>query len=82
VLLLGLRMPPSLGPEYASSFDALYPRVAQALDVAFVPFFMEGVAGVDELNLDDGIHPTPAGHAILARNVAPALEELLRSLER
>ena len=47
----------------------------------FVPFFMEGVAGVDELNLGDGIHPTPEGHRILASNVAPALEELLASLD-
>lgn len=77
VLLLGLRMPPSLGPDYARDFDAVYPRVAEGLGVAFVPFFMEGVAGVPELNLDDGIHPTPAGHRRLAENVAPALQDLL-----
>jgi acyl-CoA thioesterase-1 len=77
VLLLGLRMPPSLGPEYAREFDAVYPRVAEALDVAFVPFFMDGVAGVPERNLDDGMHPTPEGHRRLAENVAPALAELL-----
>lgn len=82
VLLLGLRMPPSLGPDYAKAFDAVYPRVAAALDVPFVPFFMEGVAGVPELNLGDGMHPTPEGHRILARNVAPALEELLGTIER
>ena len=82
VLLLGLRMPPSLGPDYAEAFDAVYPRVAEALDVPFVPFFMEGVAGVPELNLGDGIHPTPEGHRILARNVAPALEQLLGTIER
>lgn len=81
VLLLGLRMPPSLGPDYAAEFDAVYPRVAEALEVPFVPFFMEGVAGVDALNLGDGIHPTPEGHRILASNVAPALEELLASLD-
>jgi acyl-CoA thioesterase-1 len=80
VLLLGLRMPPSLGPEYAREFDAVFPRVAEALDVAFVPYFMEGVGGVAELNLDDGIHPTPEGHRRLAENVAPELERLLESL--
>ncbi|HVS19391.1 MAG TPA: arylesterase [Planctomycetota bacterium] len=82
VLLLGLRMPPSLGPGYAREFDALYGRVAEALDVPFVPFFMEGVAGVPELNLGDGIHPTPEGHRRLAENVAPALEELLGAAGR
>ena len=77
VLLLGLRMPPSLGPDYARAFDAVYARVAEALDVAFVPYFMEGVGGVPELNLDDGMHPTPEGHRRLAENVAPALQRLL-----
>jgi acyl-CoA thioesterase-1 len=79
VLLLGLRMPPSLGPDYARSFDAVYPRVAEALDVPFVPYFMEGVAGVPEMNLADGMHPTPEGHRRLAANVAGELERLLQS---
>lgn len=78
VLLLGLRMPPSLGPGYVRDFEAVYPRVAEALDVAFVPYFMEGVAGVPDMNLSDGMHPTPQGHRRLAENVAP---ELLRLLE-
>lgn len=80
VLLLGLRMPPSLGPDYARSFDAVYPRVAEALDVPFVPYFMEGVAGVPEMNLSDGMHPTPEGHRRLAANVAAELERLLGDL--
>lgn len=80
VLLLGLRMPPSLGPDYARAFDAVYPRVAEALDVPFVSFFMEGVAGVPEMNLSDGMHPTPEGHRRLAENVAGELERLLQGL--
>lgn len=76
-LLLGVRIPPSYGPEYVNEFDALYPRLAQELHVAFVPFFMEGVAGVAALNLEDGIHPTPEGHARLAANIAEPLRKLL-----
>jgi acyl-CoA thioesterase-1 len=57
-LLLGMRIPESYGQEHAQAFEAVYPRVAQELGVAFLPFFMDGVAGVTELNLPDGIHPT------------------------
>ncbi len=79
-LLLGLRLPPSYGAEYARAFDAIYPRLAQELEVAYVPFFMAGVAGVPDLNLEDGLHPTRAGHERLADNVAPALKQLLLEL--
>ncbi|MFN0008635.1 MAG: arylesterase [Planctomycetota bacterium] len=78
VLLLGVRVPPSLGAEYAGGFEAIYPRLAQELDCALVPYFMEGTAGVPGQMLEDGIHPSAAGHARLAENVAPALRELLR----
>ena len=78
-LLLGMRLPPSYGAEYTERFAAIYPRIARELDVAFVPFFMEGVAGVTAMNLEDGIHPTAEGHARLADNVEPALRELVGS---
>lgn len=80
VLLLGVRLPPSLGAEYVQSFEALYPRLAQELDCALVPFFMDGTAGVPGQMLDDGIHPSASGHARLAANVAPALRELLQGI--
>ena len=77
VLLLGMRIPASYGPEYAAQFEALYPRIARELDLPFVPFFMEGVAGVPEQNLPDGIHPTAAGHEKLAHTVQETLAKLL-----
>jgi acyl-CoA thioesterase-1 len=77
VLLLGMRIPPSYGAEYVAAFEALFPRVAKDLQVAFVPFFMQGVAGIPELNLPDGIHPTPQGHEKLAQNLSGPLRELL-----
>lgn len=81
VLLLGVRLPPNYG-GYASDFDAMYPRLADELDVAFVPFFMEGVGGVASMNLADGLHPTAAGQERLAANVEDALRDLLEDLER
>jgi acyl-CoA thioesterase-1 len=77
VLLLGMRIPSSYGAEYAEAFADMYPRLANELGVPFVPYFMEGVAGVPELNLQDGLHPTAAGHEKLAEVVAPRIAELL-----
>jgi acyl-CoA thioesterase-1 len=80
VLLLGMRLPPNLGPEYTRDFAALYPALADALDVPLVPFLLEGVAGRAELNLPDGIHPNREGQRLVAENVLPALRELLDAL--
>ena len=78
VLLLGIRIPPSYGPEYVAVFEGLYPRLATELQLAFVPFFMEGVAGVASMNLEDGIHPTAEGHVKLADKVSEPLRRLLK----
>ena len=48
-----------------------------ANDAALVPFLLEGVGGHDDLNQVDHIHPTAAGHKILAENVWRVLEPLL-----
>jgi acyl-CoA thioesterase-1 len=77
VLLLGVRLPPSLGTAYTDDFAALYSRLAEELGCSLVPYFMEGTAGVAGNLLDDGIHPSAAGHARIAANVAPALHALL-----
>lgn len=76
-LLLGMRLPTSYGADYAEGFAAIYPRLAAELDVRFVPFFMEGVAGVPELNQEDALHPTAAGHRRLADNAQRALRDAL-----
>jgi acyl-CoA thioesterase-1 len=79
VLLLGVRLPLNYG-DYGAEFDALYPALAEEYGVAFVPFYMDGVGGVPELNLADGLHPSPEGHQKLAENVAPALASALAEL--
>jgi acyl-CoA thioesterase-1 len=76
-LLLGMRLPPNYGTDYAQGFAEIFPRLAREHGVAFVPGFLEGVGGVDEMNLPDGLHPTTDGHARLAENVAPHLQALL-----
>jgi len=78
VLLLGMKLPPNYGPEYTERFEALYPRLAGELGVPLVPFLLEGVAAEPELNLPDGIHPNAEGQRLVAGNVLPALEPLVR----
>ena len=78
VLLVGMQVPTSYGPEYAGQFAALYPRLAKSLGVPLVPFLLEGVPGRPSLNLEDGIHPNAEGQKIVAANVLPHLSGLLR----
>lgn len=80
VLLLGMKMPPNYGAAYTTGFEQVFARVAEDAGVAFVPFFLEGVAADPELNLPDGLHPNTAGHRILAANVLPALRPLVQAL--
>lgn len=82
VLLLGIDVPTSLGPDYSRDFAALYERVAAAESVPLVPHFLSGVGGVPELTLEDGLHPTPAGHRLLAQNLLPALRTELEALSK
>lgn len=76
VLLLGMRIPPNYGP-YADQLAALYPKLAQELNVPLVPFLLDKVGGVRSLNQADGIHPTARGQEIVAKNVRPYLEKVL-----
>lgn len=80
VVLLGMKIPPSYGADYVQGFEALYPRLARELEVPIVPFLLEGVAGKPELNLPDGIHPTAAGHQIVAATVTPYVRAALLGL--
>jgi acyl-CoA thioesterase I len=66
IVLAGMRMPPNMGQEYADSFQAIFPALASKNQVALVPFLLAGVAEKPELNQGDGIHPNPAGAAIVA----------------
>ena len=78
IIIAGMRLPPSFGRNYTNEFAALYPKLAQNNQTALIPFLLESVGGVLELNLADRIHPNPAGHQIIAQNVWQQLEPLLQ----
>ena len=76
-LLLGMKLPPNYGADYTARFEALFPAIAKDAGIDYVPFFMDGVAGVPDMNLEDGIHPTAEGHEKLAANLLSALRSVL-----
>ena len=69
IVLAGMEVPPNLGADYTLEFRELYVELAQENDVLFIPFILEGVGGVPELNLPDQIHPNEKGHRKVAQHV-------------
>jgi acyl-CoA thioesterase-1 len=81
-LLVGMRAAPNLGADYQKAFDAIYPALAGAYGATFYPFFLDGVAADPKLNQPDGMHPTPAGVAVIVARILPSVEALLRQAGR
>jgi acyl-CoA thioesterase-1 len=77
VLLLGMKAPRNLGPEYAATFDPIYARLAHAYGALLYPFVLDGVALDPKLNQADGIHPNPAGVKIIAARIFPEVQKLV-----
>ena len=77
VLLAGMALPPNYGEDYTARFAGLFPKLASELGVELIPFLLDGVGGVAELNQADGIHPNAAGHARIAQTVLPYIARAL-----
>jgi acyl-CoA thioesterase-1 len=77
VVLAGMEAPPNYGAGYTDEFRQVFRDLARAHDVAFIPFLLEGVAGVPALNQRDGIHPNPDGARRVERLVWAAIEPIL-----
>ncbi len=78
LVLVGMRVPPNYGRAYTDQFHAIYPEVARKNGAALVPFLLDRVGGVAQLNQADGIHPTAAGQRVMAETVWKVLEPVLR----
>ncbi len=78
LVLMQMEAPPNLGDDYTRRFRGVYPAAAAAVGATLVPFFLINVAGIDTLNLPDGIHPTPRGHELAAAFAWRYLEPVLR----
>jgi acyl-CoA thioesterase-1 len=79
VLLTGMEAPPNHGAIYTAEFRKVFSDLAREHAVAFIPFYLEGVAGNPALNISDGIHPNAEGTAIVEQTIWRGLEPLLTS---
>ncbi len=78
VVLAGITLPPDYGADYVNSFTQTYPLLAKKYDLPVLPFLLKDVYGVDGLMQADNVHATDRGNEIVARNVQPLVEALLR----
>ncbi len=76
-MLLGIRIPSNYGSRYTQAFESAFREAAEAFDVPWIEFFMEGVALNEALMQDDGIHPNAAAQPVLLDNAWPIIESAL-----
>ncbi len=79
ILLAGMLSQETLGNEYKSKFDKIYPELAKKFQISFLPFLLDGVALNAELNLNDGKHPNQNGIKVISKNLEKKLNNLLHN---
>ena len=77
LVLAGMLAPPNLGAAYTNAFRDMYADLAKTNNATLIPFLLEGVAGISNLNLEDGIHPNEEGQKIVAETVWKTLKTVL-----
>ena len=78
VLLIGVDLPPNLGPAYNGRFQQIFESIAEQYPIHYLPHFLDGVAAAEpHLMQSDGIHPTAEAQPILAEKVLHAVLQML-----
>lgn len=77
IVLMGMQLPKFLAASKAGAFSNIFGEIAGKNQLAFVPFYLQGVASIRHLNLQDGLHPSAEGYKIIAENVWPVIKALL-----
>lgn len=77
VLLVGMRIPPNYGADYAQGFEQVYADLAKLFHVQLLPFLLEPIAS-DRGNFQaDNIHPVASAQPKLRDHVWGKLEPML-----
>ena len=76
-LLTGMQAPSSYGQDYQSSFNSIYPELAEEYEIFLYPFLLEGVALDPSLNQSDGKHPNEQGIALISQKIAEKIKNIL-----
>lgn len=78
VVLAGITLPPDYGPDYIRQFNETYTLLAKKYNVPMLPFLLKGVFGVDGMMQRDNTHATAEGNKVVADNVLPLVQPLLK----
>jgi len=81
VILAGMLSPESMGPDYQSEFDSIYPELSKKHSLIFMPFLLDGVALEKDLLLADYKHPNAQGIKVMATNLSPYIAEAVSKLK-
>jgi acyl-CoA thioesterase I len=78
VLLIGMKLPPNYGPDYARQFEQAFVQAAKEERVPLLPFLLAPIALDNGAYQADGLHPTATAQPKILDHVWPALQSLLR----
>jgi len=81
VLFTGMKGPRNFGAQYASEYDAVFPRLANKYEALFYPFFLEGVVLDPALVQPDGLHPNPKGVDAIVARITPLAVQLVQQAQ-
>jgi acyl-CoA thioesterase-1 len=79
VLLVGMRIPPNYGRDYADQFSAMFGKISRDEKVALAPFMLDRVADKTDLFQPDRLHPLASAHPVILDNIWPSLAPLLKA---
>ena len=69
IIVVGMEAPPNMGADYVTRFRSIFNELAKDYNAGLIPFLLDGVAGIPDLNLADQKHPNAAGQRIVMENV-------------
>lgn len=81
VLLIGIRMPPNYGPDYAEALRTMYVQLSQQQGTALLPFLLQPIAAERDAFLPDNLHPAASAQPRILEHVLPALLPLFERVE-
>jgi acyl-CoA thioesterase-1 len=82
VLVIGMRVPPNYGADYARRFQAGFAQVVHKHKTAFLPFFFEGFGDNNAMFQPDRVHPVAAAQEKMLDNVWTVLQPMLGAPEK
>ncbi|NOT75540.1 MAG: arylesterase [Cyclobacteriaceae bacterium] len=77
IAVMGMELPPFVPGSLTLEFRQIFRKLSDANRLTLVPFFLDGVAGIQHLNLNDGLHPSAEGYKVIANKVWPVIKPLL-----